>query len=441
MRQGYILRYRLCCSAALLAAALLLPLGPSPTALAQGTQTLPGLVVTVPPAGGEPDAKPDRRAPAGKSEARPKASSRSKSKSASLDSSGSGKRGGSVQSIAVLVNDEPITAYQIDQRSRLLAVQADVSDRAKATFQQLIQRESTNQELRQILQETIQANQGKSRDEILAIFERRKQQYAEQLQRQALQSARSSLQSTYRKKALEELIEEHLKLQEAKRLGISIDESEVDDIIKGIAQRNKLTPDQFAQNLKRMGADIDSMRARFRATLAWNSVVRRQFSAQVSVSQAEIDRMVSNAAGGGEDQVELRLHRITLPVEGTLNQKAMAQRLDEAERIWRGFKGCNTTATLAKSQGAKFDDLGMRKPSSVPEPTRSLLLNAKDGDMVPPNMSSQGVELYAVCGRKVTKADDQVREQVAQELQQKEFEVLAERHLRDLRQDAHIEYR
>lgn len=438
MRQRYILNRRSCRRAALLAAAaLLLPVA----AQAQGSQTLPGLVVTVPPAGQTPAPKPETNAPAGKSEARPKAASRPKAKSASLDSGGSGKGRGSVQSIAVLVNDEPITGYQIDQRSRLLAVQADVSDRAQANFKQLIQRDSTNQQLRQILEETIRANQGKSREQILEIFEQRKQQYAAELQRQALQSARSSLQSTYRKKALEELIEERLKLQEAKRLGISIDESQVDDIINGIAQRNNQTPQQFAQNLQRMGGDIASMRDRFRATLAWNSVVRRRFSAQVSVSQAEIDRMVSSAAGGSEDQVELRLHRITLPVEGNLNQKAMAQRLDEAERIWRGFKGCNTSATLAQSQGAKFDDLGMRKPSSVPEPTRSMLLNAKDGEMVPPNMSSQGVELYAVCGRKVTKGDDQVRDQVAQELQQKEFEVLAERHLRDLRQDAHIEYR
>mgnify|MGYP005854380475 CR=1 FL=1 len=438
MRQRCTLNHRMCHGATLLAAALLLPVATH----AQGSQTLPGLIVTVPPAQNEPPrSEPGAKAPASKSEARPKAASPPKSKSASLDSSGSGSGRGSVQSIVVLVNDDPITAYQVDQRTRLLAIQADVSDRAQTNFKRLIQQDSTNQRLRQILQETIQANQGKSREEILAIFERRKQQYAEQLQQEALQSARASLLPSYRKKALEELIEERLKLQEAKRLGISIDESQVDDIIKNIAQRNKQTPEQFAQNMKRMGTDIDSMRARFRATLAWNSVVRRRFSAQVSVSQAEIDRMVTSAAGGGEDQVELRLHRITLPVEGNLNQKAMAQRLDEAERIWRGFKGCSTTASLAKSQSAKFEDLGMRKPSSVPEPTRSLLLNAKDDEMVPPNMSSQGVELYAVCGRKVIKAQEQVREQVAQELQQKEFEVLAERHLRDLRQDAHIEYR
>lgn len=403
---------------------------------------MPGLVVTVPPSGSAPAEKsqPAQKTPAEQSKGRKNAGS-SKSKSASLDSSGAGKGRGSVQSIVVLVNDDPITQYQVEQRSRLMAMQADIGEKAQANFKRLIQQESTNQRLRQILQETIQANPGKSREEILAAFERRKQQFAEQLQRQAVESARSAALPAYRKKALEELIEERLKLQEARRLGITIDDAQVDDIINNIASRNKKTPEQFAQDLKRMGADISSMRERFRATLAWNSVVRRRFSAQVAVSQREIDRMVSSAAGDAEDKVELRLHRVTLPVTGKFDQKVMAQKLDEAERIWRNFKGCSTTASLGKEIGAKFEDLGMTKPSAVPEPTRSLLLNAKDGEMVPPNMSSKGVELYAVCSRKVIKADEQVREQVAQELQQKEFEVLAERHLRDLRQDAHIEYR
>jgi peptidyl-prolyl cis-trans isomerase SurA len=46
-----------------------------------------------------------------------------------------------------------------------------------------------------------------------------------------------------------------------------------------------------------------------------------------------------------------------------------------------------------------------------------------------------------VCGRKVLKADDQKRELAQGELRQKEFEILAKKHLKDLRQDAAIEYR
>ena len=73
--------------------------------------------------------------------------------------------------------------------------------------------------------------------------------------------------------------------------------------------------------------------------------------------------------------------------------------------------------------------------------TRSMLLNAKDGDVLPPTTSSAGVEVYAVCGRRTIKADEKLREKAQEELAQKEFEIVAKRHLRDLRQDAHIEFR
>jgi peptidyl-prolyl cis-trans isomerase SurA len=81
------------------------------------------------------------------------------------------------------------------------------------------------------------------------------------------------------------------------------------------------------------------------------------------------------------------------------------------------------------------------KPSTIPEPTRSLLLSAKDGDMLPPTTAAAGIEVYAVCGRRPIKADDKQRERAEGELQQKEFEIVAKRHIRNLRQDAHIEYR
>ncbi len=89
----------------------------------------------------------------------------------------------------------------------------------------------------------------------------------------------------------------------------------------------------------------------------------------------------------------------------------------------------------------EFDVLSAQKPSSIPEPTRSLLLNARDGEMLPPTVSPGSVELWAVCGRKVVKADDQKREVAENSLRQKEFDILAKKHLKDLRQDAAIEYR
>ncbi len=106
------------------------------------------------------------------------------------------------------------------------------------------------------------------------------------------------------------------------------------------------------------------------------------------------------------------------------------------------FKDCKSTGQIAAGiAGAKFDELGKRKPSAFPEPTRSLLLNAKDGEMLPPAVGENGIELFAVCGRDVIKVEEQKRNQAEGELKQKEFELLGKRHLKDLRQDAAIEYR
>ena len=61
--------------------------------------------------------------------------------------------------------------------------------------------------------------------------------------------------------------------------------------------------------------------------------------------------------------------------------------------------------------------------------------------MLPPTIGEGGVELWAVCSRKIIKAEDAKRQTAESELRQKEFEVLSKKHLKDLRQDAHIEFR
>jgi peptidyl-prolyl cis-trans isomerase SurA len=405
--------------------------GPLVAGAQTSSETPPGYGAPAPAGGQSKSGAGDKRA---------KAKASGAVKTAAPDSS-PGKGSGGGQAIVALVNDDPITAYEIEQRSRLMALQSNIGERAHETFKRMVQADGTQQRLRQVLQETIRANQGKTREEILAIFEERKQQFAANLQQQAVESARASVLPGLRKGALEELIEERLKLHEANRLNVSVEDAQVDNIIRGLAERNNMTLEQFAQHARGMGADINAMRARYVASLAWAEVVRRRFSMQVTITERDIDRMVSNSPDA-PDELELHIHRITLAAPGKLDQKIMAQRFEEADKLRRQFSGCKSSAALAaKAHDAKFEDLGHHKPSAIQEPTRSLLVNAKDGEMVPPNMSANGVELYAVCGRKVLKGDETKRDRAAQELRQKEFEILAKRHLKNLRQDAHIEYR
>lgn len=353
------------------------------------------------------------------------------------------KSAGGGQLIAVLVNDEPVTGYEIEQRAAFLALNAgtgaDFKAKAEARWVHISKDPKTNERFQQLLKD----KGVRSREEAQAL----QAQFVKNLQRDMIEQlkreTRNSQLAQFRKQAQEELIEERLKLQEAKRLGIDLSADEVNRVLKGIAERNKMTEAQFADHLKSMNIDISTMRERFRAIFAWREVIRRRFGALISVNQRDIDRAISaTASETGEDMVELQVQKITLLVPGKADQAALAKRYTDAEAIRRKYAGCKSTAALVKEAGeARLDELKFIKPQSVPEPTRTLLLSAKDGDMLPPSTAGAGIEIYTVCGRRAVRADDKQREKTANELQQHEFEILAKRHLRDLRQDAHIEYR
>lgn len=351
---------------------------------------------------------------------------------------GKGRGGDESARIVVKVNDDPITAREISQRQRIMGG-ADIADKVKANMQRLIKAPGTSDRLKAILNEVVKANEGKSREQIIAIFEGRKKAFAMSLQKQAVEMARNSVSPAVRKTAKDALIEERLKLQAAKAAGVTVGDDAVDKQINVIAQRNKMTNEQFADHLKGAGIDIATMKARTKADMSWMEVVRRKFGNQISITSRDIDRIVASGPGA-EDGTELQLQRISLQLLNKVDQSALAKRQLEAEAARANFTGCQQSPALAGTiPGARFEDIGSRMPTSIPEPTRSLLLAARDGEMLPPAVGPTGIELWIVCGRKAVSADKQKREAAEDEAKQTEFSLLAKKYLRDLRQDAVID--
>ena len=348
------------------------------------------------------------------------------------------------QAIVVLVNDEPITAWEIEQRAGFVSANSggnpkDMKARAEARWAQIIKDPKTNEKF----QDFMRAHNVQSQEQAKAL----QGDFVKKLQAdmidQIRREARAGMASQFRKQAQEELIDERLKLQEAKKLGVEISDDDVKRMVQGIADRNKMTIDQFAQQVKSTGFDISTLRERLRSEQAWREVVRRRFGAQININQKDVDRMLSAAASdAGEDAFELQVQKVTLPIPGRADQPTLVRRYSEAQTLHGKADGCKNMASLAKEAAdAKFEDSKYVKPGSLPEPTRSLMLVAKDGDVLPPATLANSIEIYAVCGRRILKGDEKQRDNAMKELQQKEFNVIAKRHLHDLRQEAHIEYR
>ena len=337
------------------------------------------------------------------------------------------------QSIVALVNDEPITGYEIDERVALSLLGApELQQRMQAKLKS----PNVNDQFKAYALKRLQADPPKSQAEQQARIKQLQAQFVESLKSQVM----AEFKPTVRLRVLDELVDERLKMQEAKRLNVVAEKEDVDRIVTGMAERNKMTSQQFAEHIGKMGANIDGMRQKIKVSLSWSDVIRHRYGHQIAVTSRDIDSFVATAEG--QDDVELHVHRILLAVPTNVDQKQIAQRLSDAEALRAKFDSCKNTSTLATGVGgARFDDLGDRRPGTIPEPTRTLLLAARDNEMLPPSLGEGGVELWAVCSRKVIKAEEAKRQTAENELRQKEFDVLSKKHLKDLRQDAHIEFR
>jgi peptidyl-prolyl cis-trans isomerase SurA len=176
-------------------------------------------------------------------------------------------------------------------------------------------------------------------------------------------------------------------------------------------------------------------------------VVRRKFRHEITVGEVDVDKAISSG-GGAEasaaptEATALQLRQIKFELSGNADQRMLASRLAEAEALRARFESCSNVGELAKGiKGASMKVLADQQPGALAQPARLLVMNAKVGQMTPPTISASAIELYAVCGKRAVKGDPQQRVQTEHKLMQQEMEIRAERLLRDMRQDAFIEYR
>lgn len=335
----------------------------------------------------------------------------------------------SAQSIVALVNDQPISAFDLRQRINLvLANSRTLRKRMSARLKS----PTINQEFKKFAL----AHKPRSREEV----KRLQSKFVAKIKRDIMRSLRPKA----REIAMNELVEEALKLQEAKRLNIVVSDAQVSNAIKNMAKLNKMTDKQFARLMKKNGVDLPTMKQRLKASIGWRRAIQKKFGRQMSLTNEYLDRALKagGSATDAQKNIELQLHKITLPLTGKINQKIMVKRFAEADQLRNRFTSCRTVQSLTLNvKNAKYENLGRKRASSFPEPTRTQLLQAKIGQMPPPTLSPEGIQLYAVCGRRKIAAGEKKRIARKRKLQSEEFNILAERHLRDLKQDAYIEYR
>ena len=123
---------------------------------------------------------------------------------------------------------------------------------------------------------------------------------------------------------LRSLIEEALQLQEAERLDITVEDTEIQRTLANIAERNQMTVEAMQRFFAQKGINLATLLDQVRAQIAWVKVVNRQIVPRVTVTVDQLDMAVEEARRS-EGEPEYLLSEIVLPVDNPAQAQVVAQ--------------------------------------------------------------------------------------------------------------------
>jgi peptidyl-prolyl cis-trans isomerase SurA len=235
--------------------------------------------------------------------------------------------------------------------------------------------------------------------------------------------------------AIDELIEERLKLQEARRLRFTVGEEQVTRQFNTIAERLRLQPDALVRELGRRGINHVTLRDRIRGDLAWQQVIQQRGARLAPVRDQDVVDAL-RARGQNPDQIRA--------VEYTLRQVVVfgAAGRGVADRLRGSIAGCDSLPERVRAvRDAAVRDPVRRTSTELPEPARNALASIPVGRASPVSQTQGGWEFLVVCERRDVSGREAATQQMRSELMNRELEEASRLLLAQLRERANIERR
>jgi len=252
----------------------------------------------------------------------------------------------------------------------------------------------------------------------------------------------SNNKSLSRKEVIDDLINDHLKIFIAKRYGLEISDSDVNSALSNMAQRSRGTAAQMEQTLAARGIGINNLKLRIRAELGWGQLVRGRFSSSLQVGEADIQSALQSRSEEEKSSQSFLYKIYPIIFVGSGDDADGSQRRREAENLRARFNSCEEDLRTARSlRGVVVKEPILRNSTEFSAQLREILDKIEIGKLTTPEVTAQGIQMFAVCERKATTADSPVKRQLREEMFNKRYEAQSKKFLDEIRRQAMIEYR
>lgn len=194
---------------------------------------------------------------------------------------------------------------------------------------------------------------------------------------------------TGRRGATEQLIDEAVQMNEAKRLGITVSNAQVDEALTQISRNIKLSKDKLLQMLQQNGVGAETLKDRLRAAIAWNAITQQAVAPQVQISDLDLDQKAAGQVSAYQQYDYILKEVLFLGSSG---------RTAQANKYRSSFNGCDNAVQLSLAYSdAAVVDVGRRHATQLPEAIAKELAGLNVGGITKPRTVENGVSMLAVC--------------------------------------------
>lgn len=248
-----------------------------------------------------------------------------------------------------------------------------------------------------------------------------------------------------RQQALDELIDERLKLQLTKRFDFSSFnlDTEVEERLNNLARMRRMDKAHFIQELASQGVQIGTLKSRIKAEIIWLQAVRGRYPSSFQLNETEVLKELETRKIEGEAAFDYSLRPITFIVPRGSPQATFETRRKEADGLRARFQNCDEGIPFARAlRDVAVRDAVTRSSADLPPQLREVLEKTEVGHLTSPETTLQGIELYALCAKKPSaKNNTPGNREVRNEFFSKQFEINSKKFIKELRDQAYIVYK
>ena len=238
------------------------------------------------------------------------------------------------------------------------------------------------------------------------MLENRVKDFAKQLQLSQLSRIDPE---TLRKQVLERMIRDVIQLQQAKQLGITVDDLMLNRMLEQLAKTNNMSLETFRQTIEAEGMDYARFRDQTREEIIIKQLQQRVVASKISVSDQEIKQYIQQNETLDSSTISFHLRHILIAIPEAASPEDLEKAKLKAESVYKRIQYGSKFEDLAIKESSGRNalnggDLGERKANELPQLFVDAISDLQPGETSKPVKSASGYHLLQL----VSSSNDQV---------------------------------